>query len=82
LRFVGAGIEQHQRAGSETFDPTDVVFAKPAAFVQSARVSEDMSPACSIDVEVNCPLADRTLCEKRVRSPPSQQLYQFHNPYR
>jgi len=82
LVFVGAGIEEHQRAGAETVDPTDVVFAKAAPLVQSARVSEDMSPACSIDMEVNCLLADRTLCEKRVKSPPNQQLYEFHNPYR
>jgi hypothetical protein len=76
------GIEQHQRAGAETFEPTDIVFAKPAPLVQSARVSEGVSPACSIDVEVNCLLAHRTLCEKRVKSPPNQQLYEFHNPYR
>jgi hypothetical protein len=79
--FVGAGIEEHQRAGAETFEPTDVVFAKPAPLVQSARVSDDMSPAGSIDMEVNCLLADRTLGEKRVRSPPKEQLYEFHNPY-
>ena len=82
LMFVGVRIEDHERAGAETFDPTDGVFAKAAPFVQSARVSEDMSPACSIDMEVNCLLADRTLCEKRVKSPPNQQLYEFHNPYR
>jgi hypothetical protein len=64
------GIKQHQRAGAETFEPTDIVFAKPAALVQSARVSEGMSPACSIDVEVNSLLADGTLCEKRVKSDP------------
>lgn len=33
LMFVGAGIEQHQRAGAETFDPTDVVSAKAAPLV-------------------------------------------------
>jgi hypothetical protein len=79
--FVGPGIEQHQRAGAEAFDPTNVVLAKAAPFVQSARVSEDMSPARSVDMEVNCLLANRTLGEKRVRSPPKQQLYEFHNPY-
>jgi hypothetical protein len=31
---------------------------------------------------VNCLLADRTLCEKRVNSPPNQQLYELHNPHR
>ena len=72
--FVGAGIKQHPRAGAKAFDPADVMFAKPAPLVQSARVSEDMAPACSIDVEVNCLLADRTLCEERVRSPPKEQL--------
>jgi hypothetical protein len=82
LMFVGAGIKQHQRTGAETFEPTDIVFAKPAPLVQSARVSEGMSPACSIDVELNCLLAERTLCEKRVKSPPNQQLYELHSPYR
>jgi hypothetical protein len=41
-----------------------------------------MSPACSIDMEVNRLLADWTLCKKRVRSPPNQQLYELHYPYR
>ena len=63
--FIGAGIEEYQRVGAETFDLADVVLAKAAPLVQSARVCEDMAPARSIDVEVNCPLADRTLCEKR-----------------
>jgi hypothetical protein len=80
--FVGPGIEEHQGAGTEAFEPTDVVFAKAAPLVQAARVSEDMSAARSVDMEVNCLLADRALCEKRVKSPPNQQLYEFHNPYR
>ena len=80
--FVGPGIEEHQRAGAETFDSTDIVFAKAAPFVQAARVSEDMSAARSVDMEVNCLLANRTLGEKRVKSPPNQQLYELHNPYR
>ena len=80
--FVGAGIEQHQRAGAEAFDPTDVVFAKPAALVQPARVSNDVSPACAIDMEVDALPADRTLGEQRVKSPPNQQLYGLDNPYR
>ena len=79
--FMGAGIEEHQRAGTETFDLTDVMLAKLAPFVQSARVCKDMSPTCSIDMEVNRLLADRTLCEKRVNSPPNQQLYELHNPH-
>ena len=76
-----AGIEEHQRAGTETFDLTDVVLAKPAPLVKSTRVCNDMSPACSIDMEVNRLLADRTLCEKRVNSPPNQQLHELHNPH-
>ena len=80
--FMGAGIEEHQRAGTKTFDLTDVMLAKPAPLIQSARVCEDMSPACSIDMVVNRLLADWTLCKKRVRSPPNQQLYELHYPYR
>ena len=76
---MGAGIEEHQRAGTETFDLTDVMLAKLAPFVQSARVCKDMSPTCSIDMEVNRLLADWTLCEKWVNSPPNQQLYEIHN---
>jgi len=76
--FMGAGIEEHQRAGTETFDLTDVMLAKPASLVQSTRVCKDMLPACPIDMEMNRLLADRTLCEKRVRSPPNQQLYELH----
>ncbi len=79
--FIGTGIEEHQRPGTETFDLTDVMLAKPAAVVQSARVCKDVSPTCSVDMEVNRLLADRTLCEKRVNSPPNQQLYEFHNPH-
>jgi hypothetical protein len=37
------------------------MFAKATPLVQSARVLEDMAPACSIDVKVNCLLADRAL---------------------
>ena len=81
LMFIGPGIEQHQRAGTETFDLTDVMLAKPAPLIKSTRVCKDMLPACSIDMEVNCLLADRTLCEKRVNSPPNQQLYELHNPH-
>ena len=79
--FMRAGIEQHQRAGTETFDLPDVMLAKLAPLVQSARVCKDMSPACSIDMEVNRLLADWTLCAKRVNSPPNQQLYELHNPH-
>ena len=79
LMFIGPGIEQHQRAGTETFDLTDVMLAKPAPLVRSTRVCKNMSSACSIDMEVNRLPADRTLCENRVNSPPNQQLYQLHN---
>ena len=80
LMFMGAGIEEHQRARTETFDLTDVMLAKPAPLVQSTRVCKGMSSACSTNMEVNRLLADRTLCEKRVNSPPNQQLYELHNP--
>ena len=80
--LIRAGIEDHQRTGAETFNLANVVLANPAPLVQSARVCEHVSPACSIDMEVNLLLADRTLCEKRVKSPPNQQLYELSNPYR
>jgi len=81
LMFMRAGIEEHQCAGTETFDLTGVMLAKPTPLVQSARVCKDMSPASSIDMQVNRLLADWTLCEKRVNSPPNQQLYELHNPH-
>jgi len=81
LMFVGVRIEDHARAGAETFDLTDIVLAKLTPLIESARVCEDMSPACSVDVEVNCLLADRALRGKRVRRPPNQQLYKLQNPY-
>jgi len=40
-----------------------------------------MSTACFIDVEANRLLADRTLCEKRVKAPSAQEFYEFDNPY-
>jgi hypothetical protein len=33
LMFVGVRIEDHERAGAETFDPAGVVFAKLAPLV-------------------------------------------------
>ena len=54
LMFMGAGIEEHQRARTETFDLTDIMPAKPAPLIQSARVCKDVSPTCSVDMEVNC----------------------------
>jgi hypothetical protein len=74
LIFVGAGLKDHQRIGAEAFELADVMLAKPATLVQAARVCKHMSPACSIDMEVNRLLADWTLCEKWVKSPPNQQL--------
>ena len=61
LMFIGVGIEDHQRTGAETFDLANIVLAKPAPLVESARVCEHVSPACSIDMEVNLLPADRTL---------------------
>jgi hypothetical protein len=40
-----------------------------------------MSTACFIDVQANRLLADRTLCDKRVKAPSTQEFYEFHNPY-
>ena len=51
--FVGVRIENHARAGAETFDLAHVMLAKLAPLIQSARVCEDMSPACSIGMKVN-----------------------------
>ena len=42
---------------------------------------DHVSTACFIDVEANCLPADRTLCEKRVKAPSTQEFYKFHNPY-
>jgi hypothetical protein len=33
LMFFGAGVEDHQRTGAETFELADVMLAKPAALV-------------------------------------------------
>jgi hypothetical protein len=74
LIFVGAGFKDHQRIGAEAFELAHGVLAEPASVVQSARVCKHVSPACSIDMEVNRLLADWTLCEKWVKSPPNQQL--------
>ena len=82
LMFLRARVEDHQRTGAKTFELADVMLAKPAPLVQSARVCEHMLPARSINMEVNRLLADWTLCEKRVKSPPSQQLYELDDPYR
>ena len=40
-----------------------------------------MSAACFVDMEADRLLADRTLGKKRVKFPPSYQLYELHNPY-
>jgi hypothetical protein len=61
--FVGPGIEDHQRTGAETFDFADGVLANPAPIVQAARVREHVSPARSVDVEMNRLLTNRTLRE-------------------
>jgi len=45
-------------------------------------MGEDVAAAGFIDVEADHLLADRTLGGDRVKPPPAQQLYEFHNPYR
>jgi hypothetical protein len=82
LMFLGARIKHHQCTGAEAFELADVMPAKPAPLIQAARVCEHMTPARSIDMEVNRLLADWTLGAKRVKSPPTEQLYELHDPYR
>jgi len=81
LMFVGAGIKDHQRTRTETFNFADGVLAKPTPVVEAASMCEDMSPAGSVDVEVDRLLTDRTLRKQRMKSPPNQQLYELRNPY-
>jgi hypothetical protein len=80
--FVGAGIEDHQSTRTKTFDPADGMLAKPTTIVEAARMCKDVSPAGSVDVEMDGLLTDRTLGEKRVKSLPNQQLYELRYPYR
>jgi hypothetical protein len=80
--FVRAGIEHGLGARAVTLHLGRIVHAKSTALVQSARMGEDVAAAGFIDVEANHLLADRTLGGDRVKPPPAQQLYEFHNPYR
>ena len=81
LMFFRAGVEDHQRTGAETFELADVMLAKPALFVAACESTCRLPALLTIDMKVNRLLADWTLREKRVNSPPNQQLYELHNPH-
>jgi len=40
-----------------------------------------MPAACSVDVKVHGLLANRTLREQRMNSPPAEELYELRDPY-
>jgi hypothetical protein len=80
--FVGARIEHGLGAGADTLHLGRVVHAKSAALVQTAGMGEDVAAPGFIDVEADHLLADRALGGDRVKVPPTQQLDEFHNPYR
>jgi hypothetical protein len=80
--FVGARIENHPRARAETFDLRDIVHAKATAFIESAGMCKDVPAARSVDVELDPLTANGTLRANGMRSPPPQQLDEFHKPYR
>jgi hypothetical protein len=82
LMFVRPGIEHGLGAGAVAPHLGGVVHAKPAALVQSAGMGKDVTAAGFIDMEPDHLLADRALGGDRVKPPPAQQLYEFHNPYR
>jgi len=82
LMFIGPRIEDHAGTRTETFDFGDIVHAKSTALVKSPRVRKHMAPPGSVDVEFDPLTAKRTLGVKGVRSPPTQQLNEFHKPYR
>jgi hypothetical protein len=79
--FVRAGIEHGLGPGADAPHLGRVVHAKPAALVQSARMGEHVAAAGFIDVEANHLLADRTLGGDRVKPLPSEQFYEFYDPY-
>jgi hypothetical protein len=81
LMLVRARIEHRAGAGADALHLGRVVLAKPAPLVQAARMREHVAAACLVNVEANHLLADRTLGGDRVKSPPSQQLYELHYPY-
>ena len=76
----------HQCVRTETFNVCSVVSAVPRSFVQCTRartgVRKQMSPAGVIVVQTNHLMADRALRIERVKSTPSQQLYELDNPYK
>jgi hypothetical protein len=80
--FVRARIEHGLGAGAVAPHLGRVVHAKPAALVQTAGMGEDVAAAGFIDVEADHLLADRALGGDRVKPPPAQQLYEFHDPYK
>jgi hypothetical protein len=81
LMLVRARIEHRQCAGADAFHLGRVVLAKSTPLVQAARMREHVAAAGLVNVEANHLLADRTLGGDRVKSPPAQQFYEFHNPY-
>jgi hypothetical protein len=82
LVFVGPRIEDHPGTRTETFDFRDIVHAKSAPFVKAAGMGKDVPTARLINVQFDPLTANGTLCPKGVKSPPAQNLYQFHKPYR
>jgi len=74
LRFLGSRIKDHLRTGAETFELADVMLAKPALLVEACESTCRLPALLTIDMKVNRLLADWTLCEKRLKSPPNQQL--------
>jgi len=50
------------------------MLAKPALLVEACESTCRLPALLTIDMKVNRLLADWTLCEKRLKSPPNQQL--------
>jgi hypothetical protein len=82
LMLVRARIEHGLGAGADAPHLGRVVHAKPAALVQAAGMGEDVAAAGFVDVKTNHLLADRALGGDRVKPPPAQELYEFHDPYK
>jgi hypothetical protein len=81
LMLVRARIEHRAGAGADALHLGRVVLAKSTALVQAAGMREYVAAAGLVNVEANHLLADRTLGGDGVKSPPSEQLDEFHNPY-
>jgi hypothetical protein len=81
LMLVRARIEHRAGAGADALHLGGVVLAKSTALIQATRTREHVAAASLVDVEANHLLADRTLGGDRVKSPPAQELYEFHYPY-